>query len=54
MPTKGTAKRNVRIDDELWSAVQARAGELETTVAEVIRDLLREWLSATEPKGRSR
>ncbi len=52
MPTKGTTKRNIRIDDDLWQSVQTRAYELDTSVAEVVRDLLREWLDQTTPKGR--
>ncbi len=54
MPSKGTTKRNIRIDDELWQSVQARADELETTVSEVIRELLHGWLTETEPKRGSR
>ncbi len=54
MPSKGTTKRNIRIDDELWQSVQERADELETTVSEVIRELLHDWLAATRPKGSRR
>ena len=40
----GTTLRNVRIPDELWDAALARARGEETTVSEVVRELLQEWL----------
>ncbi len=45
MPGKGTAIRTVRIDDELWSAVKARA-DLEgyENPSAVIRELLQAWV----------
>lgn len=40
----GTTLRNVRIPDKLWDAALARAQSEETTVSEVVRELLQEWL----------
>jgi antitoxin component of RelBE/YafQ-DinJ toxin-antitoxin module len=44
MPGKGTTNRNVRIDDELWAAVQQKAVSEGTTVSEVMRKLLTKWI----------
>jgi Arc/MetJ family transcription regulator len=42
---RGTALRNIRIDDELWAAVQAKAAGENRTVSDVVRDLLRQWVT---------
>lgn len=39
-----TPSRNIRVDDELWKAAQARAAENDETVAQVIRRALREYV----------
>jgi hypothetical protein len=52
MPTKGTTVRAVRIDNELWSAVQDKAtadgiglnDDGVGSVSEAIRIALRHWL----------
>lgn len=38
--SRGTPVRGVRISEELWSAVDARAQITGTTVADIIRELL--------------
>lgn len=43
---KGTTLRNVRIAEELWGAAQQRANCESTTVSEVIRRLLTEWVDS--------
>lgn len=40
----GTKKRPIRMPDELWDAVQAKAEAEGTNASEVIRRLLSEWL----------
>lgn len=40
MPSKGTARRAVRIDDELWTAAQAVAAERGEHLSEIIRAAL--------------
>ena len=39
-----TTSRHVRIDDELWSAVLAEAKAQDRNVAELIRELLEQWV----------
>jgi len=39
--TKG---RHIRIDDRLWNAVQDKARFDQTTVSQVVRELLERWL----------
>lgn len=46
--SKGTARRTVRIDDELWLAAKAKAEGEDTDISNVIRDLLRGYLADTE------
>lgn len=40
----GTPKRPIRMPDELWEAVQAKAEAEGTNASEVIRRLLIEWV----------
>jgi antitoxin component of RelBE/YafQ-DinJ toxin-antitoxin module len=39
-----TPLRNVRVDDQLWTAVQAKAAAQGRTVSDVIRDMLRRYV----------
>lgn len=39
--SKGTTLRNIRIDDETWTAAKVKAEANETTVSEVVRAALR-------------
>jgi len=41
-----TKIRGVRIPDELWEAVQAKAAAEGTTASDVVRDLLARWVQA--------
>ena len=41
---KGTPIRNLRIADDLWLAVKAKAERQGTDVSTVIRDLLARWV----------
>ena len=43
-PSKGTTRRSIRVEDELWSAAQQKAAAQGTNLSEVIRRLLTEWL----------
>lgn len=43
--SKGTPHRVVRISDEAWAAVQAKAAGEGATASEVVRRLLAEWLA---------
>lgn len=44
MPTKGTPKRGIRIDDELWNKAQEIAKENGDNLSFIIRDRLREYV----------
>lgn len=44
MPTKGTTRRAVRVDDELWTAAQAVAAEREEHLSDIIREALRAYI----------
>lgn len=46
--SKGTTKRPIRIEDELWAAVRSKAESGGTNASEVIRQLLVEWLEDVE------
>jgi predicted HicB family RNase H-like nuclease len=43
--SKGTTIRNVRVSDELWKAALALAEKEQTSVSEVVRDLLQAWVT---------
>lgn len=45
MPSKGTTKRGIRIDDDLWREFQAATCEAGTNPSETIRQLIRDWLN---------
>jgi hypothetical protein len=49
---RGTRLRNIRIDDELWAAAQARAEAEGTTLSAVIRDRLVRYAAAPPKKAR--
>lgn len=42
--SKGTAKRGIRITDDLWTEFQAATTAAGLNASEVIRQLLRDWL----------
>ena len=44
MPGKGTTRRSIRCEDELWLPAQSKAAAQGTNLSEVIRRLLTEWL----------
>lgn len=46
--SKGTPMRYIRIDDDLWARVQAQAGAEKVSVSELVRGLLRGWLSGRQ------
>lgn len=41
---RGTTLRNVRIDDDLWEAAQAKAEAEGRDVSKVVRELLGRWV----------
>ena len=43
-PAKGTARRTIRVSDELWEAAQAVAEERGESVSDVIRSALEEYV----------
>ena len=43
--SKGTTIRNVRVSDDLWGAALTRAEKEQTSVSEVLRDLLQAWVA---------
>lgn len=42
--TKGTKRRSIRIDDELWDEAQETAKRLGDNLSFLIRDRLREYI----------
>lgn len=42
--TRGTTRRTIRIEDELWEAAQAKAKEQGDNLSMIIRDALRQYL----------
>jgi len=44
MPSKGTTRRTVRIQDGLWGAATTKAQEEGRDVSAVIRELLEQWI----------
>lgn len=45
-----TPSRNVRVDDDLWEAVKKATAEDHITVADVVRDALRDYLAGRKPR----
>ncbi|WP_425540737.1 ribbon-helix-helix protein, CopG family [Rhodococcus aetherivorans] len=43
--SRGTTRRTVRVDGELWEAASAKATADGISVSDVIRDALREYVS---------
>ena len=43
--SKGTPKRGIRIDDELWNAAKAKAARLGVDLSTIQRDMLRAWVN---------
>ena len=42
---RGTTLRNIRINDELWTAVQSKAADEGKTASEVVREYLEKWVT---------
>lgn len=42
--SKGTTRRAVRVDDELWGAALAVAAERDENLSDIIRDALRAYI----------
>lgn len=51
MPSKGTTKRGIRIDDDLWAEFQAATNEAGTNPSETIRQLVRDWTNTHKQRG---
>jgi Arc/MetJ family transcription regulator len=45
MPTKGTRRRAIRVDDELWAAALAKAAENGEDVSTAIRRYLKRYVA---------
>lgn len=45
-----TPKRGIRVDDDLWEAVRKATLEDETTISDVVRDALRDYLAKRSKK----
>jgi predicted HicB family RNase H-like nuclease len=44
MPSKGTTRRTIRVDDDLWNAALAAAEARGKSLSEDIRDLLEQYV----------
>ncbi len=49
-----TPSRNVRVDDDLWEAAKKATVADKTTISDVVRDALRDYLAKRPKKGRVR
>lgn len=49
-----TPLRSIRIDDDLWTAALRAAQAADTTVSDVVRDALREYLANEAARRRRR
>jgi len=43
--SRGTTLRNIRVDDDLWSAAMAKAEDRDETLSEAIRAFLRRYVA---------
>jgi antitoxin component of RelBE/YafQ-DinJ toxin-antitoxin module len=48
MSGKGTARRTVRVNDDLWRAAQEKADRTGIDVSEIIRKALAAWIAEDE------
>lgn len=46
--SKGTERRTIRVDPELWMAAQAKAAEEGDNISAILRDALRRYLNESE------
>lgn len=46
MPSEGTTRRSIRIDDELWSAALAAVAENGDNLSDIMREALRAYVEA--------
>lgn len=46
--SRGTPQRGIRIEEDLWAEVKARADTEGINVSELVRQLLRGWLEKSE------
>lgn len=51
MPSKGTTKRGIRIDDALWAEFQAATKAAGLTASETVRQLIRDWTNTHKQRG---
>lgn len=42
--TRGTTRRTIRIEDELWEAAQTKAAQQGDNLSAILRDALRKYL----------
>lgn len=47
--SKGTARRAVRVDDELWNAALAKAEARNENLSDIIRAALRAYIERNQP-----
>jgi metal-responsive CopG/Arc/MetJ family transcriptional regulator len=46
--TRGTTRRSIRMDDDLWAEFQAATKTAGVNASETIRGLIRDWIKANE------
>lgn len=44
--SKGTTRRTVRIEDELWEAAQEKAADRGDNLSDIIRERLRDYIES--------
>jgi len=50
MPTEGTTRRSVRVEDAIWDAAKQAAHERGDNLSEIIRAALRAYIDKWEKK----
>jgi predicted DNA-binding ribbon-helix-helix protein len=50
--TKGTTRRSIRVDDELWDEAQRIAKERDDNLSVILRDRLREYVEDNQEEHR--
>jgi metal-responsive CopG/Arc/MetJ family transcriptional regulator len=46
--TRGTTRRSIRMDDDLWTEFQAATKTAGVNASETIRGLIQEWLNTNQ------
>lgn len=51
--SRGTPKRSVRVEDELWDAAKEAADKRGDNLSDILRDRLKSYLTEDQQEGRN-